>query len=178
VALALVAGMITFALKHWRLLALAALLAAGWWWHAGQVSTARDAAIAIGRAEVQAEWNAERAALAAAAAAAAEINAERKDSQDEAVHTATTDRATAARRLPADLAAARTERDRLRHALDIALNTVRSCDVSGATAPAADAHAKAVRAVFDDMAREAEGLATAADGHAADALMYQRAWPR
>ena len=171
--------MITFALKHWRLLALAALLAAGWWWHAGQVSTARDAAIAIGRAEVQAEWNAERAALAAAAAAAAEINAERKDSQDEAVHTATTERATAARRLPADLAAARTERDRLRHALDIALNTIRSCgDVPTTAEDARAARSAAVAAVLDDMAREAEGLARAADGHAADSLMYQRAWPK
>ena len=165
--------------RAWLALALAALL--GYHFYALGAAEKRGYAAGdkAGAARVQAQWDAEREALRAAADQAEKVNAEKKEAQHAQVNTATTERAAAARTVPAELSAARTERDRLRHALDIALNTIRSCgDVPTTAEDARAARSAAVAAVLDDMAREAEGLARAATGHAADSLMYQRGWPK
>ena len=169
----------TFVRKHWPALLVAVLLALLYGWHLAQLRQARAEGQEQGRAAVQAQWDAEREALRAAADQANADNQARKDAQHAQAHTATTERAAAARTVPAELSAARAERDSLRHALDIALNTIRSCgDVPTTAEDARAARSAAVAAVLDDMAREAEGLARAATGHAADSLMYQRGWPK
>lgn len=169
---------IRLALRHWRAILAAALIAALWWWHAGQLRAARVEGDTTGRAAVQQQWDAERESMRQAAAAADRENRARKEADDARVIQAQSDRAQAAARDAAALAGVSAERDRLRHSLTTALNTIRRCDLPSATADAASQRAAAVAAVFDEMARAAEGLARAADGHAADSLMYQRAWPR
>lgn len=169
---------IRLALRHRRAILAAALIAALWWWHAGQLRAARVEGDTTGRAAVQQQWDAERESMRQAAATAERENRARKEADDARVITAQSDRAQAAARDAAALAGVSAERDRLRHSLATALNTIRRCDLPSPAADAASDRAAAVESVFDEMARAAEGLARAADGHAADSLMYQRAWPR
>lgn len=169
---------LAFLKRAWPYLLGAALLAGGWWWYSAQLSSARAAGDAEGRAAVQQQWDAERASLAAAAAQAERQNQARKEAQNETVHTARDQRAEAAQRAQAALPGVTAERDRLRQSLATALDTIRRCDVPGPAADAGADRSAAVAAVFDGLAAEAEELARAADGHAADSLMYQRAWPK
>lgn len=167
--------------KIWPYLLAAALLIAAWWWHGGQVDAVREAGRQIGRTEVQADWNEERTRLADAAAEANQANQTKKDSQDDAVHTATTDRAQTAQITATYLSDPRVlaERDGLRRDLRTALNTIRSCgDMSTAAENARAARAATLEAVLDDMEREGATVARSATGHAADSLMYQQAWPK
>lgn len=117
-------------------------------------------------------------ARAAVAAKAEKDNQARKDAQNADVHAAQTDRAQASQRDQAALAGLTAERDRLRASLNIALNTIRSCDVPGAAADARADRSAAIAAVFDELERAGAEASRAASGHAADSLMYQRAWPR
>lgn len=166
--------------RLWAALALAAALAFAAWWHTSQVKAARADGVVIGKAEVMREWDAERAALQAAADKANADNKSRKDAQDEAAHNAQTDRAQATQRQRALDAAAAADRERLRSALAIAVNTATSCsrDLSAAAADARAARGAAIAAVLADVERAGADMAAAADGHAADSLMYQRAWPK
>lgn len=145
-----------------------------WNWHSGRTSAAYER----GKAEVLAEWDASNLAAARAAEQANKENQARKDAQNEAVSNARDERAQAAQRDSADLVRVAAERDRLRGALDIALNTISRCDVPTATADARADRSAAVRAVFDDLERAGAEMARAASGHAADSLMYQRGWPK
>lgn len=117
-------------------------------------------------------------ARAAVAARVEKENQARKDAQNADVHAAQTDRAQASQRDQAALAGLAAERDRLRASLNIALNTIRSCDVPSAAADARANRGATIAAVFDELERAGAEASRAADGHAADALMYQRAWPR
>ena len=169
---------LAFIKRAWPYLLASALLAAGWWWYQAQLSNARAAGDAAGRAAVQQQWDAERASLAAAAAQAERQNQARKEAQNETVHTARDERAEAAQRERTALAGLAGERDRLRKSLDTALNTLRRCDVPGTTADASADRSAAVNAVFAEMESAGAEMARAAGGHAADSLMYQRAWPK
>ena len=169
---------LAFIKRAWPYLLASALLAAGWWWYQAQLSSARAAGDAAGRAAVQQQWDAERASLAAAAAQAERQNNARKEAQNETVHAARDERAAAAQRERADLAGLAGERDRLRKSLDTALNTIRRCDVPGPAADAGADRSAAIRAVFAEMESAGAEMARAAGGHAADSLMYQRAWPK
>ena len=167
-----------FLKTYWRYIAGALLLAAAWWWHSGQVHDALTQAKDEGRAEVQALWDAAKAAQVKADAAANEQHRQDERTDHARVTDAQNNRAQTAGQDAAALAGLRTERDRLRDSLRLALNTIRRCDVPGTAADAAADRTAAVESVLDSMAREAEELARAADSHAADSLMYQRAWPR
>lgn len=169
---------LAFLKRAWPYLLGAALLAGGWWWYQAQLSSARAAGDAAGRAAVQQQWDAERAALREAADKANAENQARKDAQNDAVSTARDERAQAAQRERADLAGLAGERDRLRKSLDTALNTIRRCDVPGPAADAGADRSAAIRAVLTEMESAGAEMARAAGGHAADSLMYQRAWPR
>lgn len=169
---------LAFLKRAWPYLLGAALLAAGWWWYQAQLSNARAAGDAAGRAAVQQQWDAERAALREAADKANAENQARKEAQNETVHTARDQRAEAAQRERADLAGLAGERDRLRKSLDTALDALRSCDVPGTAADAGADRSAAIAAVLAEMESAGAEMARAAGGHAADSLMYQRAWPR
>lgn len=120
----------------------------------------------------------DRAAATADAFARQQKNQARKDAQNADVHAAQTDRAQASQRDHVALAGLAAERDRLRASLNIALNTIRSCDVSGTAADARADRSATVAAVFDELERAGAEASRAAAGHAADSLMYQRAWPK
>lgn len=166
-------------LRAWsKPLAIAALIAGAWWWHAHRAGRALDDARAQGRAEVQALWNAAQHAQQAADADANQANRQTEGENRDRVSTAQSTRAQTAGAHAADLAGLRTERDRLRHSLATALDTIRSCGVPGPAADAAADRAAAVQRVLEAMEGEAAELARAADAHAADSLMYQQAWPK
>jgi hypothetical protein len=77
--------------------------------------------------------------------------------------------------LRGDADGARTELDRLRHALRVA---TRRDPVSGTTAPAADQPAATKTVVFLDCAAALTDMARAADGHASDTKTLIDSWPR
>jgi uncharacterized protein YlxW (UPF0749 family) len=71
----------------------------------------------------------------------------------------------------ADATAARTERDRLRS--EIATSRSR---MSSASTDAVRKYASTLSTVFEECARQLEGMARSAAGHASDSLMYQLGW--
>lgn len=73
----------------------------------------------------------------------------------------------------ADVDSIRTERDRLRRLL-----AATQRDLSSATAATSHKHASAISDILESCARELEVVARAADGHAADSVMLQSAWPK
>ena len=154
--------MMIFALKHWRWLAGAAVLAfAGLMVHAYGRSRYN-----AGAASVQAKWDAARLA-----ANKALIEKEREDV--ERYQQAITQRETA-------LAAARTAAGKsaaaaasLRGQLDTARGRLSAADA----ATCAD-YAATSNAVFAECVTKYRGVAEAADGHAADAAALMGAWGR
>lgn len=160
-----------------RWLAPLALLAGAWWWHSGQVGSARAAGEQDGRAAVQAEWDRAKEIQRQAADKAREENQLKKEANDARVITAQSTRAQVVTRDSAAVRGLAAERDGLRRDLATALDTIRSCGLSPATADAAAHRAAAVDAVLADMESQGAAMAGAASGHAADSLMYQRAWP-
>lgn len=167
-----------------RALALGALLAAaallGAWALHRHTRQAWEQGAAAGRAEVQAQWAAERERQLHAAAAAAQQNQQKKEINDARVITAQNQRTSAQAASGAAYQRLAVERDGLRRDLNHALDTIRAC---GAAMPAPAAHAAgdaaaALADVLADMEAAGAAMAGAADGHAADALMYQQAWPR
>ena len=154
--------MMIFALKHWRWLAGAAVLAfAGLMVHAYGRSRYN-----AGAASVQAKWDAARLA-----ANKALIEKEREDV--ERYQQAITQRETA-------LAAARTAAGKsaaaaasLRWQLDTARGRLAEADA----ATCAD-YATAASDVFSECVARYRSVAEAADGHAADAAALMHAWPK
>ena len=153
---------ILFAVKHWRYLAGAAVLALALLFiHAfGQTQ------YKAGQAQVQATWDAARLA-----ANKALIKKEREDV--ERYQQAITQRETA-------LAAARTAAGKsaaaaasLRGQLDTARGRLAQADA----ATCAD-YAAAASAVFSECVARYRSVAEAADGHAADATALMHAWPK
>ena len=154
--------MMIFALKRWRWLAGAAVLALALLFvHAYGQSRYR-----AGQAQVQAKWDAARLA-----ANKALIKKEREDV--ERYQQAITQRETA-------LAAARTAAGKsaaaaasLRGQLDTARGRLAQADA----ATCAD-YATTASAVFSECVTKYRGVAEAADGHAADATALMHAWPK
>ena len=72
-----------------------------------------------------------------------------------------------------DVAAVRSERDRLRSELAASRGRLSSASVD-----AVREHASALSAVFEECAGSLEEMARSAAGHASDSLMYQKGWPR
>lgn len=166
--------------RFWGVLAMLAAIAFGLWWHSQKVEATRKSGYDAGMAAVQKLWDAERESLREAAEKANRENQTRKEAQNEAVQESVVERTQAEQRARADLDAVRAERDGLRQSLGVALNTISACsrDLSAAAQDAAAAGSAAVAAVFDDMEREGAEMARAADGHHADAVMLQKAWPK
>ena len=154
--------MMIFALKHWRWLAGAAVLAfAGLMVHAYGRSRYN-----AGAASVQAKWDAARLA-----ANKALIEKEREDV--ERYQQAITQRETA-------LAAARTAAGKSAAAaasLRVQLDTARGRLAEADAATCAD-YATAASAVFSECVARYRSVAEAADGHAADAAALMGAWGR
>lgn len=88
--------------------------------------------------------------------------------KDEALHEATK----RAQRHAAAAAAARADADGLRDELATARD-----QLPGAACASVRQHAATVNQLFAQCAGVVEGLARQADGHAADALMFEQAWP-
>lgn len=107
--------------------------------------------------------------LAAATKKAMEDSAKLQRTKDEAIKQANERAQTNARAA----AGARAERDRLREQLSstgLALSSA-SCD-------SIRNYAAALSDVFGECSEELVSLAEKADGHASDALMFERAWPK
>lgn len=162
----------------WAIAAGAIAIAAGAAWHLHRTQAAHQAGLQAGRAQVQAQWDAERARQHQAAAEAAQQNQQKKEQADARVITAQNQRTQTSARMAGDLRRLADERDRLRHDLTTALNTIARCDLPAATAHASADRAAAIAELLADMERTGAEMARAADAHAADALMYQNAWPR
>jgi hypothetical protein len=161
------------------ILAAAALAAALVAFHLRSVNSAKEQGLAQGRAEVQAQWAAEKQAQLEAANAAMQGNQNHQQEQINAVNEAQQERIKAEQVAKAAINSLSAERDRLRVNLTAALNTIRSCGaMPPTTADAASERAAAIEAVFADMERTGAEMARAADAHAADSLMLQQAWPK
>ena len=153
---------IIFAIKHWRYLAGAALLAlAALFIHAYGQSRYR-----AGQAQVQATWDAARLA-----ANKALIKKEREDAAKYTEAITERDAALAAARAAAGKSAAAAAS--LRGQLDTARGRLSEADA----ATCAD-YATAASAVFSECVTRYRGVAEAADGHAADATALMHAWPK
>ena len=153
---------ILFALKHWRYLAGAAVLAfAGLMAHAYGRSRYN-----AGAASVQAKWDAARLA-----ANKALIEKEREDVERYQQALAERENALAAARTAAGKSAAAAAS--LRGQLDTARGRLAEADA----ATCAD-YAATSNAVFAECVTKYRGVAEAADGHAADAAALMHAWPR
>ena len=153
---------ILFALKHWRWLAGAAVLALALLFiHAYGKSRYR-----AGQAQVQATWDAARLA-----ANRAMIEKEREDVERYKQAIAQRETALAAARAAAGKSAAAAAS--LRGQLDTARGRLAKADA----ATCAD-YATAASAVFSECAAKYTEVAEAADGHAADARALMEAWPR
>ena len=154
--------MMLFALKHWRWLAGAALLALAWLFiHAfGQTQ------YKAGQAQVQATWDAARLA-----ANRAMIEKEREDVERYQQALAERETALAAARAAAGKSAAAAAS--LRQQLDTARGRLSEADA----ATCAD-YATTASAVFSECVTRYRGVAEAADGHAADATALMNAWPK
>ena len=72
-----------------------------------------------------------------------------------------------------DVAAVRTERDRLRSELASSRGRMSSASVD-----AVREYASTLSSVFEECAGSLEEMARSAAGHASDSLIYQRGWPR
>ena len=153
---------ILFALKHWRWLAGAAVLALALLFiHAYGQSRYK-----AGQAQVQATWDAARLA-----ANRAMIEKEREDVERYQTAIAERENALAAARAAAgksDAAAAS-----LRGQLDTARGRLSEADA----ATCAD-YATTASAVFSECVAKYRSVAEAADGHAADAAALMHAWPK
>lgn len=150
------------AIKHWRWLAGAAVLALALLFiHAfGQTQ------YKAGQAQVQATWDAARLA-----ANRAMIEKEREDVERYQTAIAERENALAAARAAAGKSAAAAAS--LRGQLDTARGRIAKADA----ATCAD-YATAASAVFSECVTRYRGVAEAADGHAADATALMHAWPR
>ena len=146
---------ILFALKHWRYLAGAAVLALALLF----VHAYGQSKYKAGQAQVQATWDAARLA-----ANKALIKKEREDV--ERYQTAIAERENA-------LSAARAAAASLRVQLDTARGRLAEADA----ATCAD-YAATSNAVFAECVTKYRGVAEAADGHAADAAALMHAWPK
>ena len=154
--------MMLFALKHWRWLAGAALLALAWLFiHAfGQTQ------YKAGQAQVQATWDAARLA-----ANRAMIEKEREDVERYQTAIAERETALAAARAAAGKSAAAAAS--LRGQLDTARSRLSEADA----ATCAD-YAATSNAVFSECVTKYRSVAEAADGHAIDAAALMHAWPK
>jgi hypothetical protein len=160
-------------------IAAAVAIAAAAWWHTHAVDAAHAKGMAEGAAKVQAQWDAAKLAQSAAVDAARTAAEQHQQEQAHAINTAQSQRAQAQQSSQDTLDRLAAERDGLRRNLTAALNTIRSCGAMPATSSDAAAdRGAAVEAVFAAMERAGAAMARAADGHAADSLMLQRAWPR
>ena len=132
---------------------------------------------ADGQAEVNARWNAEKVVQLAAARQADADNRTTEFNRQEATNAAISQ----ARQQGADdarsTAAAHTAAGSLRGAL-ARRATAAPADVSRESLDACRRDVAARDAVLGDMAEAGADMAGAADGHATDSLMYQRAWPK
>ena len=156
------AAILIFALKHWRWLAGAALLALALLFIHAYGQTQYKA----GQAQVQATWDAARLAANTAAIKQERENVTRHQ-------TALQERESAiisARAAAASAAAAN-------HSLRQQLATARS-RLATANAATCAHYAEASNAVFAECTAKYTEVAAAADGHATDATALMHAWPR
>ena len=154
--------MMLFALKHWRWLSGAAVLAlATLFIHAYGQSKYK-----AGQAQVQATWDAARLA-----ANRAMIDKEREDVERYQTAIAEREQALSTARAAATRSAAAAAS--LRGQLDTARSRLARADA----ATCAD-YAATSNAVFAECVTKYRGVAEAADGHAADAGALMHAWPR
>ena len=153
---------ILFALKHWRYLAGAAVLALALLF----VHAYGQSKYKAGQAQVQATWDAARLA-----ANKALIKKEREDVERYQQAIAQRETALAAARAAAGKSAAAAAS--LRGQLDTARGRLSAADA----ATCAD-YATAASAVFSECVARYRGVAEAADGHAADATALMHAWPK
>jgi hypothetical protein len=126
-----------------------------------------------GKANVRAAWDAEKAQQVLALAAANEENrriAERRTSLSTEASNAAQKQTQVAR---ADAAASRDAADGLRGDL-----TAARTQLAGAADAARAKYSAAVDSVLTSCTRRYSEVAEAAQGHAIDSLMYQRAWPK
>ena len=154
--------MMIFALKHWRWLAGAAVLALALLF----VHAYGQSKYKAGQAQVQATWDAARLA-----ANRAMIEKEREDVERYQQAIAQRETALAAARAAAGKSAAAAAS--LRGQLDTARSRIAQADA----ATCAD-YAEASNAVFAECVTRYRSVAEAADGHAADATALMRAWPK
>ena len=154
--------MMLFALKHWRYLAGAALLALALLFINAYGQTQYKA----GQAQVQATWDAARLA-----ANRAMIEKEREDVERYQQALAERETALAAARAAAGKSAAAAAS--LRGQLDTARGRLSEADA----ATCAD-YATAASYVFSECVTRYRSVAEAADGHAADATALMKAWPK
>ena len=153
---------ILFAIKHWRWLAGAAVLALALLFvHAYGQSRYR-----AGQAQVQAKWDAARLA-----ANKALIKKEREDVERYQTAIAERENALAVARAAAGKSAAAAAS--LRGQLDTARSRLSEADA----ATCAD-YATAASAVFSECVTRYRSVPEAADGHAADATALMHAWPK
>ena len=150
------------AIKHWRWLSGAAVLALALLFIPAFGQTQYKA----GQAQVQATWDAARLA-----ANKALIKKEREDVERYQTAIAERETALAAARAAAGKSAAAAAS--LRQQLDTARSRLAKADA----ATCAD-YATAAGAVFSECVTRYRGVAEAADGHAADARALMEAWPR
>ena len=153
---------IIFAIKHWRYLAGAALLALALLFIHAYGQTQYKA----GQAQVQATWDAARLA-----ANKALIKKEREDVERYQTAIAERENALAAARAAAGKSAAAAAS--LRGQLDTARSRLAKADA----ATCAD-YATAASAVFSECVTRYRSVAEKADGHAADARALMEAWPK
>ena len=153
--------MMIFALKHWRWLAGAAVLA----FAVLMVHAYGRSRYNAGAATVQAKWDAARLA-----ANKALIKKEREDVERYQQALAERETALAAARAAAGKSAAAAAS--LRGQLDTARSRLAQADA----ATCAD-YATTASAVFSECVTRYRGVAEAADGHAIDAAALMNAWP-
>ena len=153
---------IIFAIKHWRWLAGAAVLALALLFVHAYGQTQYKA----GQAQVQATWDAARLA-----ANKAMIEKEREDVERYQTAIAQRETALAAARAAAGKSAAAAAS--LRGQLDTARGRLSEADA----ATCAD-YATTASAVFSECVTKYRGVAEAADGHAIDAAALMHAWPK
>ena len=154
--------MMIFALKRWRWLAGAAVLALALLF----VHAYGQSKYKAGQAQVQATWDAARLA-----ANKALIKKEREDVERYQQAIAERENALAAARAAAGKSSAAAAS--LRGQLDTARSRIAQADA----ATCAD-YAATSNAVFAECVTKYRGVAEAADGHAADAGALMHAWPR
>jgi len=121
---------------------------------------------AIGAARVQAEWDRSKAQALAA-------QRERENLLQKGVNDAQT-QAQTARQTAAAAAGTAAAAGRV---LDSTLQA-RAAALAGDPGSALAQYATTLGAVLSECQAAYRGMAATADGHAADSLMYQRAWPR